>query len=59
MQKMLADFNNDLSIRPYKNIDKNFICVFNSSEYGRKSSEFFKKQCEFVEKAYKNNKKEK
>ena len=53
--KMLLDFNNDITIKPYRLKSKDFICVFGKNIYGRKSKEFLDKQLSFVDKAVKNN----
>ena len=52
---MLLDFNNDITIKPYRLRTKDFIRVFGKNIYGRKSKEFLDKQLSFVDKAVQNN----
>ena len=46
--KMLVDFNNDNSIKPFKLKNKDFIWIFGPSLFGRKSKEFQTKQIDFI-----------
>lgn len=55
--KMLVDFNNDISVKPFKYKEKDFVWFFGPSVFGRKTKEFQNKQIEFIEKGIKKNNK--
>ena len=54
---MILDYNNDLSVKPYKVKDKELITLFGNPKYGRKSREFFEKQKKGIKLAIKKTKK--